>query len=271
MEIFKDPDKVPQLINNMASHLPKGGEYEAEEQNGGDSSCTICDGAGVVHPIRSDGKADFSRVRPCICAKAKVEESKRLSFLNGCELPAGTEHMTLENYKVIDNVQPSLDGSPAVTWSNKAALQAAQDMIDGKLDWLTLVGGTDRGKTHLGVAVCRTFLARGIPAIYTFVPSMLEDIRQGYGKRDMEKRFSKYLTVPLLMLDDLGTENDTAWVQEKLDIIVNKRVDNPELKLIVTTNLRANQLPPRIASRLQRHPNSRVVVVTSGEYRLGGK
>lgn len=51
-------------------------------------------------------------------------------------------------------------------------------------------------------------------------------------------------------MDDFGTENATAWAQEKLFQILNYRYIN-NLPLLITTNLSLNQLEGRIRSRLQ--------------------
>ncbi len=51
-------------------------------------------------------------------------------------------------------------------------------------------------------------------------------------------------------MDDFGTENATAWAQEKLFQILNYRYIN-NLPLLITTNLSLNQLEGRISSRLQ--------------------
>ena len=51
------------------------------------------------------------------------------------------------------------------------------------------------------------------------------------------------------MLDDFGTQNATAWAQEKLFQIVNYRYIN-HLPLVVTTNLALDEIEARIRSRL---------------------
>ena len=74
------------------------------------------------------------------------------------------------------------------------------------------------------------------------------------------------LNVPLLVLDDLGVEYRTDWVQEKLDTIIDYRLMQG-LPLVVTTNKPLDELPFRIASRLKRASNSKVMVIDSSEFR----
>jgi DNA replication protein DnaC len=53
-----------------------------------------------------------------------------------------------------------------------------------------------------------------------------------------------------LVLDDFGTQNATAWAQEKLFQILNHRYIN-RLPTVVTTNLDLLDIEDRIASRLK--------------------
>jgi len=176
-------------------------------------------------------------------------------MMKSCELPVGTEHMTFEGFKICTGLQEAYD----------ACLAFAEGEVD--FPFLTLWSDTGRGKTHLGIAVVRRWLARQIPARYAYVPLLLEELRRGFrveGDMSYERRFDFYLNVPLLMLDDLGVESSTRWVQEKLDTIIDHRLMN-NLSTLVTTNLTMDDLNFRIASRLQRR-NSKVIVIDAPEF-----
>ena len=219
--------------------------------------CNICEDAGFVHPLNPvTGRPDYSRVVPCSCQKAVLEQQRRQYLLRFCELPTGPEcqAMTFENFIVSPELQEAYD----------SALALAEDRAPR--NWLTLLSDCDRGKTHLAIAVCRRWLARGLAARYVHVPMLMDELRLGF--RDVndntyQARFDRILKMPLLVLDDLGTENRTAWVQEKLEMIIDNRLMQG-LALMVTTNLTMERLPFRIASRLQRH--GRVVVIDGPEY-----
>lgn len=175
-----------------------------------------------------------------------------------CNLPANTQHMTLANFKARNK-------------DLKAVRDAAIDLADeqGNVHWLVLTGGCDTGKTHAAIAVCRRWLERGRPARYAFVSLLLDELRQGFSKQgdsSYESMFAFFCRVGLLVLDDLGAENPTPWVQEKLETIIDYRAVNG-LPLIVTTNLPVNKLPMRIASRLQRMRGSRIIAISSKEFR----
>ncbi len=217
-------------------------------------TCERCQDAHFVHPRLPNGGPDYSRIIHCDCMLQIVEERRREYLLKLCELPEGTEELTFENFEIVDGTRPAFD--------------AATDLAQGgmkALRWLTLVAPSDRGKTHLAVAICREWLVRGDPALYTYVPDMLRDLRRGFDSDDFDKRFARYCEVPLLVLDDLGAQYDTRWVQEMLDSIVDHRYVRHH-PLVITTNLMAEQMPARIRSRVQRVPFGKVIPITSGEY-----
>jgi DNA replication protein DnaC len=183
-------------------------------------------------------------------------------MLRFCQLPAATESWTFENF----------DASGPLREAYEAALELAEER---GIKWLSLVGPVDTGKSHLAVAICRRWLVRGKLARYVLVPVMLEELRAGYqSEGEYDRRMDFLLKVPLLVLDDLGTQKPTEWAMEKLMLIVDYRYVNA-LPLVVTTNKPLDDLPGdtehRIGSRLLRAPFARVVYIDAREYRLRKK
>lgn len=245
-------DVIKRLLmknTSPASHLPS-----VQVSNEAREDCPICGGAQFVHPHREDGKVDYSRVVPCQCVRAKLAEEKRKRMLRMCELPLKAQGWTFENFEVL----------PGLEEAYEAALELAEERADS--NWLALMSGTDRGKTHLLAAICHRWLDKGKPARYAYVPRLFDELRRGFqevGDGSYEARWDFFLNVPLLALDDLGTENRTPWVQERLDTIIDSRLTSG-LALVVTTNLPMEDLPFRIRSRLSRE--GRVVYIAAPEY-----
>jgi len=232
-----------------------GRALSSEFAQGEQYACPICRDAHYVHPLTESGKVDYSTVVSCLCVRGQLEREHRQNLLRYCELPPGTAHMTFENFRV----------SPRLREAYDLAIQVAEET--GGVAWLTMMAGTDRGKTHLAIAICRRWLQRGKPARYAYVPLLLEELRRGFqeeGDRSYEARFDRFLNVPLLVLDDLGAENRTDWVQEKLDTIIDYRLMHG-LALVVTTNLTIDQFTFRIGSRLK--SNGKVVFIDAPEFR----
>ena len=258
MENEKGKPPGMQHISEVLKNLqPKDTDRALSDEpgEGEQFTCHICRDAGFVHPVGENGKCDYSQVIPCRCVRNEIERKRVQNLLRYCELPVGTEHMAFENFKIRPELQEAYD----------LALQLAEG---GDVTWLTLMAGTKRGKTHLAIAICRRWLKRGIPAKYAYVPLLFEELRRGFredGDGSYESRFDRFLNVPLLVLDDLGAEYRTLWVQEKLDIIIDYRLMQG-LPLVVTTNTPLDELPFRITGRLDRLPSSRVVFIDAPEF-----
>ncbi|KKN74757.1 hypothetical protein LCGC14_0387990 [marine sediment metagenome] len=229
--------------------------------------CPLCEDAGFVHPLKEDGKPDFSRVVPCKCKVKQLAEEARERRLRQCSLPHGTEGWTFDNFKV--NKQ-----WPTLKEAKDAALSLAEETSDFR--WLILLSKTDRGKSHLAVAICRQWLERGKPAAYVFVPTMLDELRGGYDDHSYDRKLQYLKDVELLVLDDLGAQyvknpNEPSWANERLVMIINHRLEEG-LHMVVTTNKDLSNLPGddehRMGSRLLRFPGSKRIVIEAPEYRL---
>lgn len=248
-------DTVGDILERLNLTKKASGSHSMSERY----SCPICRDAGYVHPLKGDGKPDFSQVAPCLCrAQEKLERFYRLS-----DIPEEYRHCSFDNFEVFDDLKEAYDAAFAL---------AEEDEAVG-LKWLTLLGDTDRGKTHLAVAICQRWIQRGKLARYAYVPALLDELRRGF-ERDAglsyQEKFDFFCQVPLLVLDDLGVEKQSPWVDEKLDTIVHLRGANG-LPLVITTNLRVGELPKRIASRIQREKFCKVVGIEAKEYQQRGE
>jgi DNA replication protein DnaC len=84
-----------------------------------------------------------------------------------------------------------------------------------------------------------------------------------------DELFEQVKTVPLLILDDLGAENSTAWAEEKLYQLVVHRHE-ARLPTIITSAFSLDALEaakPRLASRLVDSNVVEWVVVDAPNYR----
>lgn len=222
--------------------------------------CPICRGAGVVHPLDEAGKPQYDRTEPCRCSRERIARERHQSMMTRCQLPAATTNWTFETF----------DSGGPLEEAYTLALQLAEER--GDIRWLTMVGPVDVGKSHLAVAICRRWIDRGQAARYVLVPLMLEELRASYNREGEYDRLMDFLLkVPLLVLDDMGTQKPTEWASEKLMQIVDYRCVNG-LHMVVTTNRSPDDFPGdayhRIGSRILRTDFSEVVYIDAEEYRL---
>jgi len=96
------------------------------------------------------------------------------------------------------------------------------------------------GKTHLAAAVLNAALreGKGKRGLFVSVPDFIDKVRQEMQKRDEAPQvpYRLFREADVLVLDDLGKEAGSAFVQEKLYTLINARYLN-DLQTIITTNI----------------------------------
>ena len=219
-------------------------------------TCDLCQDTGWVRydlPIIDPG---FGQAHRCIC---RVEDDRRQSqeaLLRYCQLPQGAIDMTFAAFEVSGQL--------------KEAYMAARELrIERKVPFLlTLFGPRGCGKTHLGIAACHAWMGQGLPAKYIHVVDMLSDLRAGYAdkRRGYDDRLALYRNVPLLVMDDFGTQQGTDWALEQLDTLIDHRYIE-RLHTVVTTNGVPDDLPERIADRLMDRRFGVCVGIDADSYR----
>lgn len=116
-----------------------------------------------------------------------------------------------------------------------------------------LFGPVGVGKSHAAVAALRGVYDREHTVAYWPVTTLLEATSPGGA--DPAGALASATQADVLVLDDLGVERDTEWVQERVYEVVNQRWLE-EVPTIVTTNLPdaaalCEAVGERVYSRLQ--------------------
>jgi len=121
--------------------------------------------------------------------------------------------------------------------------------------FVTLLGTVGIGKTHIALSMGWSWVGCGKGVLYYHVEDLLDALRSGYSswQRGDPEGYSMILhfaqNVGLLILDDLGAQDEKVWATTKLDQIIDSRYIHQK-PLIVTTNMALDKLPERIADRL---------------------
>lgn len=131
------------------------------------------------------------------------------------------------------------------------ALKVVKKEIQNNLFFTGTVG---RGKTHLSLAIANEVLKQGGTVIYKRIDDLLDIIRDYKFNReadDLDKNFHlDYLkNVDLLIIDDLGAENITAFAQNQIRIIIEDR-NNFNKPWIINSNLNFNELQDYYGQRV---------------------
>jgi DNA replication protein DnaC len=137
--------------------------------------------------------------------------------LSEARIPRRYQHCDLQNFTAYNELLTR-------------ALHHARKLADGfpvVEKGLFLLGPPGVGKTHLAVAVLRqVIMNRGAFGIFYDTRDLLRVIRSTYDPINRTQEMDVLRPViecDLLVLDDLGAEKTSEWVDETLNLIVNAR------------------------------------------------
>ncbi len=240
------------------------------EQEEAQQTCPMCGGLGYVRADVPLGHPDFGKLVPCACRLDELAE-KRASALRTLSELELLERMTFDTFAPEGHGLPP-DKRKNLRWAYEEARAFAQNPHG----WLVLKGGYGCGKTHLAAAIANECVERGEPVLFITVPDLLDHLRATFSPSNpdnhapaFDARFHEIRTVPVLILDDLGTESATSWAQEKLYQVFNHRY-NARLATVVTTNHELEDIPLRLRSRIVDPDLTKIVSIKAPDYRRSG-
>jgi DNA replication protein DnaC len=213
------------------------------------------------------GDPRFGRLEPCTCRAAEIAAGARKRLFEMSRLDR-LSHLTFENFDPRGNPRAEKLMTPQDFQSLQTAKETAEAFARQPQGWLLLEGGYGCGKTHLAAAIANFAVSQGLPTLFITVPDLLDNLRFAFSDPEttFEARFEQVRNADLLVLDDFGTQNATAWAQEKLFQIINYRYIN-KLPTVITTNLMLDEIESRIRSRLQDESFVRRVPINAPDYR----
>jgi DNA replication protein DnaC len=212
--------------------------------------CDKCDGYGNI--ITPNG------VKDCEC---KIKASIVINLI-AARIPPMYETKDFDNFK-------------ATSASRKRVLETAKKYVaeyqsDG--NGLLFIGESGTGKTHIAVAILKELIQKRYPGLFYNIITLLDELRASYNSQDDSEQWElidRVRDTSILVLDDLGAEKTSGWVNDRLYAIINYRYENKKTTIVTSNKSDAelkDQIGNRIISRLVEM--CRVIPFQGKDYRI---
>lgn len=205
--------------------------------------CAVCGGSGYVG----------SQMCECLRELCRQEQRKELTVLTGAAQESFAA-FRLDYYP--DRFDPALGASArdimTLTLSTCKRYAQSFTMKSGNL---LLNGNPGLGKTFLSACIARTVSDNGYSVVYETASRLFAQLEKARFSGDAEAhaQSARFAACDLLIIDDLGSELVTPFVQAALYSLVNDRLLGG-LPTIVSSNLQSGEFSqrygPSVASRL---------------------
>lgn len=200
--------------------------------------CPLCEDRGYIG------------TKNCKCYEEELRKA-RFARSNLGKAAAGQnfENFSFSYYSPVK--QPGKALSPRANMEgNVDTLKGFAANFDALNNNILLYGGSGLGKTHLSSAVANLLLDAGKTVIYETAGEIFSTFEaEKFSKGGMRPYSTQdYFDCDLLVVDDLGSEFGTSFVDAALFNIVNTR-GLMDKKLIINTNLKEKELDKRYSER----------------------
>ncbi len=189
-------------------------------------------------PKVKDGNLEFS-YRPC---KYKIKLDKKNKFHENTLIFNEPKEIAEASFSKIYKTDKKR--YKVIIWLTDFTQKYKEDKHQ---KGLYIYGNFGSGKTYLVSAMFNELAKEGIKSVIVFWPEYLRDLKASFNTNEFSNKFNEVKKVPLLLIDDLGAENTTAWSRDEiLCPLLQYRMDE-KLPTFFTSNLSLEALEKHLA------------------------
>jgi DNA replication protein DnaC len=164
----------------------------------------------------------------CECIKnARIDR-----LLTVARIPQRYAHCDFENFETVRSPDRSIE----------RARMIAEKFVDeypmSQPFGLLFIGPQGIGKTHLAVAIIKHLMKlKSIPCLFRTFPELLKEIQNSYNPVSRASELSllePVLETEVLVLDELGAQNPSEWVQDEVAYVLNYRYNDNKVTILTT-------------------------------------
>lgn len=236
-----------ETMKDIIANMMKQEEQSCNKSELKDEYCSKCNTRKSI-VVEMFGK---KRKMPCLCKceSDKIKEQERIEENK-------QKQMRLDKLKMNSLMDKKFEQCTFKNWQMDEANKRMYELgVNYIRNWeqmkkdnigFILYGGVGIGKTYLVSCIANSLLEQYIPVIIISSIALLGKYKKAYMDKQAEVTITNNLQqADLLIIDDLGAENDTAWVKEKIYEIIDSRYRDSK-PTIITTNLTLQQLQEKL-------------------------
>lgn len=175
----------------------------------------------------------------CKYKKEEIEEKEYINHLSYYNMPSSFEKASFKEIYKDDKARV-----PVVKYFKEFIdLYTKKEPVKG----IYLNGSFGSGKTYLISALFNEMAKKKVECALVYYPELLRDLKASFNDNYKEK-FNSIMKSPLLLLDDIGAENSSAWSRDEvLGPILQYRMDYG-LPTFFTSNLTLEELEKNLST-----------------------